>query len=76
MQWFEEIFFEKFFRGIGAWRFLGATGRVWGGCWSHVGGVRVYADASIENFTQMLADRADFFDFVDGYHLRLEMHCG
>lgn len=73
MQWFEEIFFEKFFRGIGAWRFLGATGRM---SYVHAdAGFEFHADGGI-GFHADTADRADFFDFVDGYHLRLEMHCG
>ena len=38
-------------------------------------GFEFYADGGI-GFHADTADRADFFDFVDGYHLRLEMHCG
>ena len=73
MQWFEEIFFEKFFRGIGAWRFLGATGRV---SYVHAdAGFEFHADGGI-GFHADTADRADFFDFVDGYHSRLVIHWG
>ena len=38
-------------------------------------GFEFHADGGI-GFHADTADRADFFDFVDGYHLRLEMHCG